>query len=179
MEHVKIEFKSQMDKAANSGAKITNLSSHEHLHMIPEIFKVVTDLAKEYGVRYLRVLKKEAIAPPFSLKKLFRSAVVDHFQPRMEKLLKKSGLDTADNFLGFLDSGAMGERVLLRMITGIREGVTELVIHPGFLDPEVLNHYRFHINCEEELYALTGSKVKRAIAYNGIKLCKYGSLTTL
>ncbi|MCX5679305.1 MAG: ChbG/HpnK family deacetylase, partial [Candidatus Omnitrophica bacterium] len=178
IEHVKIELKSQMDRAANSGAMITNLSSHEHLHMIPGIFRVLIGLAKEYGVRYIRVLRKEAIAPPFSLNKIFRSAVVDYFHPGMEKLLKKSGLGAADNFLGFLDSGAVGEDVLLRMIGSIKEGVTELVAHPGFLDPEVLYHYRFHINCEEELYALTGAKAKRAIADNGIKLCRYGDLGT-
>jgi len=176
MEHVKIELKSQIDKAAHSGARITNLSSHEHLHMIPEIFKVVTDLAKEYNVRYLRVLKKEAIMPPFSLKKIFKSALVNYFHPGMEKLLKKSGLGAADNFLGFLDSGAIGENVLLRMLADIKDGVTELVAHPGFLDPVVLHRYRFHINCEEELYALTSPRVKRVIAANGIKLCKYGDL---
>ena len=176
IEHVKIELKSQIDKAAHSGARITNLSSHEHLHMIPEIFKVVTDLAKEYGVNYIRVLKKEAIIPPFSLKKIFRSAVVKYFHPGMEKLLKRSALSAADHFLGFLDSGAIGEDVLLRMLQGVNEGVTELVMHPGFLDPVVLHCYRFHINCEEELYALTSPRVKRVIAANGIKLSKYGDL---
>ena len=176
IEHVKIELKSQIDKAAHSGARITNLSSHEHLHMIPEIFGILTDLAKEYGVGYVRVLKKEVIVPPFSLKKAFRSAVVDYFRPGMERLLQRSGLGAADNFLGFLDSGAVRENVLLRMLGDIKEGVTELVTHPGFLDPEVLDHYRFHINCEEELYALTGPKAKKAIADNGIKLCRYGDL---
>ena len=176
IEHVKIEFKSQMDKAAHSGAMITNLSSHEHLHMIPEIFKVVTALAKEYGVRYVRVLKKEAVVPPFSLNKLFRSAVAGYFRPGMEKMLRKSALLTADNFFGFLDSGRICEEALLRMLADIKEGVTELVVHPGFLDPEVLGRYRFHINCEEELCALTGPKAKKAIIDNGISLCKYGDL---
>jgi len=178
IEHVKIELKSQIDKAAHSGARITNLSSHEHLHMIPEIFKVLVDLAKEYGVRYIRVPKKEAMMPPFSLKKIFKSAVAGYFYPGMEKLLKRAVLSTADNFLGFLDSGAIREDVLLRMIEGIREGVTELVVHPGFLDPEVFYSYRFHINCEEELYALTGAKAKKAIADNGISLSRYGDLVT-
>ena len=176
MEQVRAELKSQMDKAAHSGARITNLSSHEHLHMMPEIFKVIIDLAKEYNVRYLRVLKKEAIILPFSLKKIFRSAVVGYFHPTMEKLLKKSGLTAADNFLGFLDSGAIGEGVLLRMLADIKEGVTELVVHPGFLDPVVLHRHKFHINCEDELYALTSPRVKRVIAANGIKLCRYGDL---
>lgn len=176
IEHIKIELKSQMDKAANSGARITNLSAHEHLHMVPEIFGILTALAKEYGVRYVRVLKKEDMLPPVSLKKIFRSAVVRYFNPRMEAMLKRSGLMTADHFIGFLDSGAIREELLLRVIKSIKEGVTELVMHPGFLDPEVLDHYRFHINCEEELFALTSPKVKKAITDNGITLCKYGDL---
>ena len=90
--HVKIEWKSQVDKATHSGARITNLSSHEHLHMIPGIFGVLTSLAKEYGIRYIRVLRKEIMVYPFSINKVFRSAVVDYFHPGMEILLKKSGM---------------------------------------------------------------------------------------
>ena len=176
MEHVKTELKSQMDKAAHSGARITNLSSHEHLHMIPKIFRIIMDLAKEYKVRYIRVLKKEIIRPPFSINKIFRYAVVGYFHPGMEKSFKRSDLKAADHFLGFLDSGAIGEGVLLRMLADIKEGVTELVTHPGFLDPVVLQRYRFHRNCEEELHALTSPRVKRVIAANGIKLCRYGEL---
>lgn len=176
LEHVKTEFRSQMDKASQSGALVTNLSSHEHLHMIPGIFAIIADVARECGIRYLRVLRREPMAPPVSPKKIFRSAVVSYFSPGMDRMLKKSGLAAADNFLGFLDSGAVREDVLLRMIRGIGEGVTELVTHPGFLDPEVFDRYRFHTNCEEELYALTDPKVKKAIADNGITLCKYGNL---
>jgi predicted glycoside hydrolase/deacetylase ChbG (UPF0249 family) len=174
--HIRTELNSQMDKAAHSGARITNLSTHEHLHMIPVLFRMVADIARERGVRFVRVLRKESLIPPLTLKKMVRSVVVAYFSPGMERMLKKSGLSSADNFMGLLNSGQVSERVLLRMVGNVGDGVTELVTHPGFLDPEVLDRYRFHINCEEELYALTGPKVKKAIADNGITLCGYGSL---
>ena len=176
MEHVRIELNSQVDKAAHSGARITNLSFHEHLHMIPAIFGIVSGIAKERGISYLRVLKSEPITPPPSVDKIFRSILVAYFSPGMERMIKKSGLKAADNFLGFLDSGDISEGLLLTMLGGLKDGVTELVTHPGFLSKDILRHHRFHINCEEELYALTSPKVIRAIADMGITLSKYGDL---
>lgn len=178
MDHVKAELKSQIDKAADSGARITNLSSHEHLHMIPGIFAILTELAKEYRISYIRALKSEDILPPVSFKKILRSAIVSYFEPGMNKLLRKSGLRAADHFMGFLDSGSVRESILLKMLGNLKEGVTELVTHPGFLDPEVLDKYRFHINCEEELFALTSPKAKKALADNGITLSRYSDLVT-
>lgn len=174
--HIRRELNSQMDKAAHSGARITSLSTHEHLHMLPEIFEIVAGMARERGIRFIRMLKKEPILPPLSLKKIFRLSVVSYFTPKTEKIFTRSGLRATDNFMGLLNSGDIEENTLLAMIANIREGTTELVTHPGFLDPEVLDRYRFHMHCEEELYALTSPKVKKAIANRGIALSKYSSL---
>jgi len=175
-EHIRTEFRSQMDRAAQSGARITNISSHEHIHMIPIILKVFIEIAKEYKVPFVRMLKIEKVSPPISLKKLYKLATVSCFKGIMKMGLRKSGLRYADNFIGFLDSGALNENILIGMIKNLKEGVTELVAHPGFLGPEILDKYRFHINCEEELYALTSPKVRRLITGNGIKLVSYGDL---
>jgi predicted glycoside hydrolase/deacetylase ChbG (UPF0249 family) len=175
-EHIKTEFRSQMNRAAQSGARITNISSHEHIHMIPIVMKAFIEIAKEYKIPYIRLLRREKVSPPLSPKKLYRLAVVSCFEGIMKMGLRKSGLHYTDNFMGFLDSGALTENVLIGMIKNLKEGVTELVAHPGFLGPEILDNYRFHINCEEELYALTSPKVKRLIAESGIKLVRFGDL---
>jgi len=176
IEHIKTEFRSQMDRAAQSGARITNISSHEHIHMIPVVLKVFIEIAKEYKIPYIRMLKIEKVNPPLSLRKLYRFAIVSCFEGIMKMGLRKSGLRYADNFMGFLDSGSLNENILIGMVKNLKEGVTELVAHPGFLGPEILDNYRFHINCEEELYALTSPKVKRLITESGIKLVSYGDL---
>ena len=176
LEHIKTEFRSQIDRAAESGARITNVSSHEHIHMIPVILRIFVDIAKEYKVPYIRLLRRENISPPLSLRKLYRSAVVSGFEGIMKMGLRKSGLLSTDNFLGFLDSGTLNENILIGMVKNLKEGVTELVAHPGFLGPEIMDNYRFHANCEEELFALTSPKVKRLIAERGIKLVSFGDL---
>ena len=178
-EHIKIELRSQMDKAAQSGSRITNISSHEHIHMVPVIFKIFIEIAKEYKVPYIRMLRRERVIPPPGVKKLYRLAVVSFLEGIIKRMLRKSGLHAADNFLGFLDSGVLSEDILVNMVKNLKEGVTELVAHPGFLGPEILDNYRFHINCEEELYALTSPKVKRLIEQSGIKLVRYGDLAQI
>jgi len=69
----------------------------------------------------IKSFKKRGDCSSFFLEKVVRSAVAGYFNPGMEKMLKKAALSAADNFLGFLDSGAIGEDVLLRMLKGIKE----------------------------------------------------------
>jgi len=68
------------------------------------------------------------------------------------------------------------ESLLIEMLNSLGNGVTELVCHPGFLSPEVLEDYRWHKDCEEELFVLTDSRIKSAIKDNDIRLITYGEL---
>ena len=61
----------------------------------------------------------------------------------------------------------------------MKEGVTEIVTHPGFLSPEVLDHYKWHARGETELFALTDNRVKNAVKNNGIKLISYAEFISL
>lgn len=171
------ELKSQLDRVRHAGLKMTSLSSHEHIHMMPEILKIFIALAKEYGIPSVRYLHKDAFIPPLSAKKIFKKMVLGYFDGKMGKLLKDSGLTYTDYFMGFLDAGNIKEDILIGMIDCLKDGTTELVSHPGFLSPEVLDRCVFHRNCETDLAALTSRRVKRLIEEKGIKLIPFSELT--
>jgi len=165
-------LKAQLEAAVATGIKITNLSSHEHVHMAPAILKIFIRLAKEYGIPSIRYPRGDRMPGVFESRAVYRSLILASFSGPMKKALDSSGILYPDRFLGFLDSGNLTEEILLRMISSLKEGTTELVSHPGFLGPEVLKRYRFHINCERELFGLTSRRVKKAIDSNGIELVK-------
>ncbi len=172
------ELRNQLEALKKAGLPITCLSSHEHIHMVPAILNIFVALAREYKIPSIRCLSRERISAPVTMKKLYKGIVLQALAGRMRGILKESNIGFTDAFLGFLDSGNLQENVLLDMLKGLRAGTTELVCHPGFVSPEVLDRCIFHANCETELFALTGRNVKELVREEGIKLVKYNYLVS-
>lgn len=176
---VYLELKNQMGLVKKTGARITNLSSHEHIHMIPDILDIFVRLAKEYDIPAIRCLRTESHPAPFGVRRLFRKAVVSFFEKRMSGILKRYGVAATDHLAGFLDAGRIREDNLLVILDNLGEGTTELVTHPGFLSPGIMDRQRFYINCEAELAALTSRRVKKLIKDKDIRLITYGDFLKL
>ncbi|MBI5143755.1 MAG: ChbG/HpnK family deacetylase, partial [Candidatus Omnitrophica bacterium] len=172
-EHIYIELKNQLNELKKTGLQIINLSSHEHIHMLPEMLDIFVRLAKEYDIPTIRYPHKDTVLQKFDINRHYRYLVLSYFDKGIESILKNSGTRHADHFLGFLYSGRLREDTLIDMLKSLNDGTTELVCHPGFLGPEILDRYRFHVNCEEELSALTSQRVKNLIRDEGIKLTTY------
>ena len=173
-DQIYIELKAQMDAVEGAGLKITDLSSHEHIHMMPEILAIFVKLAKEYDIPAIRYPHKDISARPFGMKSLYKSFVLSCFERGMAKVLGSYSIKSPDHFRGFLDSANITEETLLKMLDSLEEGTTELVCHPGFLGPEILDRYTFHRNCEAELFALTSRRVKKRLDERSIRLITYG-----
>lgn len=173
-DHIYAELKAQLDAVVRTGLAITNLSSHEHIHMLPAVLGIFVKLAKEYDIPAIRYPHKDRSPRPFGTGSLYRSFVLSCFEPGMARILESSSIRSPDHFRGFLDSANITEETLLGMLDSLGEGTTELVCHPGFLGPEVLDRYRFHRNCEAELFALTSRRVKKRMEDRGVKLITYG-----
>ncbi len=170
---IRAEFKAQLDKIKASDLVITHLDSHQHIHILPAINRIFLDLAGEYSIPAIRLLREERILGKFKPNKAYRLLVSRYFVAKNLSDLKNSGLFYPDRLLGFLDSGKLSEGLLMNMLESLSEGVTELVAHPGFISPELLENYKWHINCEDELYALTSPRARRIVEENGIKLVSY------
>lgn len=170
------ELKSQLESAVRTGIKITCLSSHEHIHMVPDILKLFIRLAAEYRIPFIRYPHGDRPVSCLNLPDLYRSVILEALSPGIGKSLDASKIKYADHFAGFIDSGRMTETRLINVIKSLKEGTTELVCHPGFIGPEILDKYRFHINCEAELAALTSKRVRRLIEESGIGLVNFGTI---
>jgi len=173
------ELKAQLELLKKAGVKITHINSHEHIHMMPEILDIFISLAKEFNIPALRYPREDRPMRAFNIRDLYKKSILSYFSSRTARSFKSSGLLYTDHFLGILDAGKLKEDLLIEMLGGLKDGVTELVCHPGFLSPEVIDSYRWHIGAEEELFALTGHRVKSAIKNNGIRLITYGELPSV
>lgn len=173
LSQVYTELNNQLERIEKAGVRITCLSGHEHIQMMPEILGVFIRLAAEYNIPSIRCLYGEKLFNSMQLGRIYRSLVLAYFTGRMRKDLARAGIKHADNFIGFLDSGNLTKEILINMAGSLEEGTTELVCHPGFLGPEIRSRYRFHLNCEQELSALTDGSVRKALEDAGVKLISY------
>jgi chitin disaccharide deacetylase len=168
-----IELKSQMEKLKVMGLPITSISSHEHVHMMPGVLEIFIRLAHEYNIPVIRYLHKDWRGGRISIGKFYKTCVLNYFDKRTKSALDKASIACTDYLIGFLDSGRIDEAMILDIIASLEEGTTELVVHPGFLGPMILEKYRFHLNCERELFFLTSLRVKKLIDQTGVKLVTF------
>lgn len=176
LDQVYVELRTQLAAVARTGLRITSLSSHEHIHLLPAVLDIFVKLAREYDIPFMRCLRPERPLAPVTPFKLYKNAILRVLGESAGRTLKGASLRTTDHFIGLLDSGAMDESALLRHIAVLEEGTTELVTHPGFLGPEVVERYRFHLRCEEELHGLTGKRASAALREQNVTLAAFGEL---
>ena len=175
-DEIRVELKNQLERLVRSGLRVVNLSSHEHIHMMPSIMKIFISLAEEYKIPSIRYVHETGFAGRLSLKKIYKALLFSLVGIVSGRILDKARVPHADNFLGFLDSGRITEEALIGMLDHIPDGITELVCHPGFLSPEILEGYPFHLDCEKELFAVTSRRVKMKLKEKQIELAGYGDI---
>ncbi|EFK96407.1 YdjC-like protein, partial [sediment metagenome] len=176
-EEIYVELKTQMDRLKSVGIPVTNLSSHEHIHLHPDILEIFIAIAEDYNIPAIRYIHRDVMACPVGFKKLYKKAVLAFFGIGHGNMIKKSGLKHTDILIGLLDSGNLEEETLLKMLKAMPEGTAELVAHPGLLSPEVLNRCVFHARCETDLASLISGRVKKLIGDKGIQLIKFSALS--
>lgn len=173
------ELKAQLELLKKSGLTITHINSHEHIHIIPSLLDIFIRLAKEYNIPAIRFPKGDCRPRGLSIKEHYRSFVLNYFAGMIKNKLEGSGLAYTDHFMGLLDAGRLDIGKLKTMFGILEDGVTEIVAHPGFLSPEVLDRFLWHKGSETELFALTDNRIKNAVKNNGIRLITFEEFLSL
>lgn len=132
------EFKAQIARIKRNNLTISHIDSHQHIHMIPGVFKIVTRLMKEESIEYVR-FPRESFAnfKWFSdIRGLARNLVLRMFCGLSGKILKDSGLKYNDSYIGHAFGLKIKEDNLTYAIHKIKDGLAELGCHPGKSDDE-------------------------------------------
>ena len=150
--NVEPELRAQIEKVLATGLRVTHLNSHQHLHLWPRIWRIVSRLATEYGIKFVRVVhdrggKRRRVA----MWALNRVAAGEGGR-RHTIGVSEAGHLTADRIIELLD---------------FVDDTTELVTHPG-VGVSGYRHWRY--DWETETRALCDPRVREAIAARGIGL---------
>ncbi|MGB3082949.1 MAG: ChbG/HpnK family deacetylase [Candidatus Omnitrophota bacterium] len=172
LDEIYAELSGQIKKVRDAGLEVTHLDGHEHVHMFPDILRLTIRLAKEYGVPYIRFpLEVSSIMmKSFSLKDLVRHFSLAAFIPVGKKCLQASGLKCNEYFFGHFHAGRIDSEVFRFMLDNLREGVTELAVHPSVRSESFYRESPWYKNTGEEFNALIEKGWKELLPALGILL---------
>lgn len=180
-EQVRREVFTQIEKFLATGCTLSHVDGHLNIHMHPVVVDILIEAAERYGVRAVR-LPREPLAPALRRdrrhlpRKLFEAAVFGSLSRWAGPRLDRAGVRYPDRVFGLHQSGRMSERYLLDLFGDLPPGVSEVYCHPAVLDGEARRWRPAEYDGELEMAALTGARVRQALAQSGIALISYRDL---
>ena len=134
IEEIEREITSQIEKLLIAGVAITHIDSHHHIHIFPAVAPVVMKAARKYGIYRMRVPEE----PSNTLQNLPADWSVTEeaeffslFAGQARPLLIEWDMLAPDHFLGLYMKGRLSPAVLAEVAENLKEGITELMVHPG------------------------------------------------
>ena len=146
------------------GLPISHLDSHQHLHALPGVMRVVCPLAAEYGIQAIRLPVDGPALVPVPPARRAQAAALAVMARLSRRYIAAAGLRTSDYFSGMAVSGHLTAPTLVKYLHTAREGLTEIVCHPG-VDNAALSHvFDWGYDWEGETAALCSAQMRAALA---------------
>jgi len=176
---IRRELTAQVQKVVDSGIHITHLDSHQHMHIVPGIINITIDIAKEFGIKAVRIPAEPYLflgGYPYSTMRVIARAGLTCLAKFAGRKIRKYELVMPQHFFGMLAGGNMREEFLLNIIDALPDGISEIMMHPG-TNNEVLNKsYPWNYHGQEELAAVTSEKLRCRLADRKITLLSFKDL---
>ena len=129
------EFKSQIKKVLNDGIKLSHFDSHEYIHHSPWIFKIISDLGKEFKINKIRFVNEKIIIRNYFKNIYYKLKSLNYFKHFIINICNKkikNNFVSPDYFFGILNSGKTKKDELFLYLDCLNSDKTvELCIHPA------------------------------------------------
>lgn len=176
---IKIELAAQLEKVLSAGINLTHFDSHQHLHHIPGIIDIVLDLAKTAKISKMRAANTKIFDGELNS---FGKFVGRFGLSSLAKFAKykahKKNFTTPEHFAGIVAGESVSENFLENLILNLQEGTTEVMLHPGMNNKILQDYCNWEHDFEEELNAVTSSKILKLIDEKNIFVTNFKSLVS-
>jgi predicted glycoside hydrolase/deacetylase ChbG (UPF0249 family) len=178
---VEEEWEAQLLAVRRAGFRVTHLDSHQHVHLLPGLLRVVVRLARRYDVPFVRAPRADdpaAFATGTGPVGRGRAKLLSLFGAAARTRIAEAGLPEPPRVLGLAEAG----RMTLARWTGLLErlpgeGTFEVVLHPGVDDPAAEARYGWGYAWEEESSALENEELTATLAARGVEVVPFSALT--
>lgn len=179
LNEVEYELNAQLEAVFSAGISPTHLDSHQHLHVVPGISGIVLRLARNYGIRCLRIPAEPLCflgGLPFCPGRLAGRTGLTILARIFQRQAVRAGFSVTRCFFGMLAGGRMNEEYLTTILHSLPEGDSEIMVHPGEDDEALAAEYSWGYRWGGELQALCAESVLSEIRRRNIRLISYREL---
>ncbi len=168
-QQLRAEIHAQFEKFRATGLPLDHVNGHLHLHLHPTVFRILMDDAEKLGIRRLRLTQEPfwMDVPLASGRRLYRSthaAIYFCLSWRAQSALRRKNIRHTQRVFGLLQNAHMNEDYLLKLLSVLPAGDSELYSHPS------LDEFK------HEFDALVSPRVKELVKKLGIELIRYQDL---
>jgi len=175
---VRRECDAQLSALRAAGITPTHLDSHRHTHALPGILHAVVASARAAHVPVIRrPLDRPTPSDPVASAKMlvihaaWRAAVRALIPP------DRALIERSPAFRGIALQGKPDvQQRLLRLLHRLPEGITELMVHPGYDDAVLAAQDPYRAHRERELAALCSAPVRERLMRGDIRLVRFDEL---
>ena len=195
LKETEIEVRAQFEKAVQSGLALNHVNGHQHIHMIPAVFKMVCRIMSDYGIKYIRIPSEPFFFSPcfhdtrhmICNLNLLKFLLLRRLSLRAIETMKTFKLKWVGCFVGILYTGRMSLEAFDQAIKKLQQrnlDAAEVLFHPADINHEkdipsrgnrVPDYYYLPERKEEKEYLLS-RKMKEILRDRGIELVNHRSL---
>jgi hopanoid biosynthesis associated protein HpnK len=168
-EQLRTEIHAQFDRFRATRLPLDHVNGHLHFHMHPTVFGILVEDAVRLGFQNMRLTREPFCldVPLASGRRLYRAGhAMIHFVLSwlVQTRLRRMQLRHTQRVFGLLQNDRVDETYLLKLLTILPPGDSELYSHPS------LDQFK------HEFDALVSPRVKALIETGGIELIRYQDL---
>ena len=169
---VEQECEAQLARCRAAGLDLTHLDSHHHSHTLPTIRAGVRRVARAAGIRYVRVPAEPLLHRGLPMRRLADRAFL--------RCLSLGSRNAGAPRVGFFGSSFFNdsrfEAHLLSLVDHLPAGVSELMVHPGWVDQPLPGGDWYTTPRERELAALLSPALRERLALRRVRVVHFGEL---
>ena len=172
------EITAQIERFLASGLTLDHVNGHLNIHLHPTVLKILLALSDRYPIKSLRLAREPfwitVVHDPRHLGyKISHAVIFRLLSAWARRRTSGHGIASNDRLYGLLESGAMTERYLLKLIRRLKPGTTEIYCHPGSSDCSEQARWMPGYRHDEETAALISPALREAVTRSGAILTSY------
>ena len=182
-QQLKSEIKAQFEAFAKTGLRLDHVNAHRHMHLHPTVLDLIIRIGKKYGLTAVRLPAE----PPLDAlvedrREMFRRRLrylcCKPLIARMQRRLRANGLILNERVFGYYDSGHMDLDKMIRVLSHLPDGVSELYTHPATGPFDNVEPGAEDYEFEAEYKALIHPRVRRTVEKFAIELSGFNGADT-
>ncbi len=164
---------------ALGGLSISHIDSHQHLHALPSIMRVVCRFASQHGIPAVRLPADGPASAPVPPGRRAQAAALAAVSRLSRRSIDAYSLRTSDHFSGMAVSGHLTAPILTAYLQNAKPGLTEIVCHPGADNRTLAQAFDWGYDWQGELAALCSPEARAALESRKIVLTNWQDTTTM